>query len=182
MTRIGQATAEQVRATGISWAFAPTLAVVQNPRWGRTYESYSSDPALVRRTAKRWCGPPGRARFADIGARDRETLYRRWRNLPRQGPGRDAHERSQSRPNPAAGYYGALKANVQTVMVSYSSFTDTSTGKRWGKMHGVGIWSTGVLKRRLDFDGLVVSDWNAIGQVPGCTNWHCPQAINAGST
>ena len=48
MTRIGRATAEQVRATGITWAFAPTLAVVQNPRWGRTYESYSSDPAEVR--------------------------------------------------------------------------------------------------------------------------------------
>ena len=48
MMRIGRATAEQVRATGITWAFAPTLAVVQNPRWGRTYESYSSDPALVK--------------------------------------------------------------------------------------------------------------------------------------
>ena len=48
MQRIGRATAAQVRATGITWAFAPTLAVVQNPRWGRTYESYSSDPALVR--------------------------------------------------------------------------------------------------------------------------------------
>jgi beta-glucosidase len=46
--RIGRATAGQVRATGISWTFAPTLAVVQNPRWGRTYESYSSDPELVR--------------------------------------------------------------------------------------------------------------------------------------
>jgi beta-glucosidase len=47
MRKIGHATAEQVRATGITWAFAPTLAIVQNPRWGRTYESYSSDPALV---------------------------------------------------------------------------------------------------------------------------------------
>ena len=37
-----------MRATGITWAFAPTLAVVQNPRWGRTYESYSSDPEIVR--------------------------------------------------------------------------------------------------------------------------------------
>jgi beta-glucosidase len=37
-----------------------------------------------------------------------------------------------------------------------------------------------VLKRRLGFDGLVVSDWNGIEQVPGCTKWHCPQAINAG--
>ena len=47
--RIGRATARQVRATGITWAFAPTLAIGENRRWGRTYESWSSDPALVRR-------------------------------------------------------------------------------------------------------------------------------------
>jgi beta-glucosidase len=80
----------------------------------------------------------------------------------------------------AAGYYGALKANVRTVMVSYSSFTDTATGKHWGKMHGNRHLVTDVLKHRMGFNGLVVSDWNAIGQLPGCTNWHCPQAINAG--
>jgi beta-glucosidase len=80
----------------------------------------------------------------------------------------------------AAGYYGALKANVRTMMVSYSSFTDTATGKRWGKMHGNPHLVGDVLKRRLGFDGLVVSDWNGIGQVPGCSNWHCPRAINAG--
>ena len=181
MQRIGRATAAQVRATGISWAFAPTLAVVQNPRWGRTYESYSSDPALVRSyatemvsglqgrlgsptsvlaTAKHWLGDGGTFHGVDQGeTRTTEA------NLAR------TH---------AAGYYGALKANVQTVMVSYSSFTDTATGKSWGKMHGNEHLVGDVLKRRLGFNGLVVSDWNAIGQVPGCTNWHCPQAINAG--
>ena len=181
MRRIGRATAAQVRATGISWAFAPTLAVVQNPRWGRTYESYSSDPALVRSygaamvsglqgqlgsstsvlaTAKHWLGDGGTFHGQDQGeTRTSEA------NLAR------TH---------AAGYYGALQANVQTVMVSYSSFTDTATGKNWGKMHGNRHLVSDVLKRRLGFNGLVVSDWNAIGQVPGCTNWHCPAAINAG--
>ena len=181
MERIGHATAEQVRATGITWAFAPTLAVVQNPRWGRTYESYSSNPALVRdygeamvrglqgqlgsptsvlATAKHWLGDGG-------------TFH-----------GKDQGETRTSEANLAqthgAGYYGALKANVQTVMVSYSSFTDTATGKQWGKMHGNAHLVGDVLKRRLGFDGLVVSDWNGIEQVPGCTKWHCPQAINAG--
>jgi beta-glucosidase len=80
----------------------------------------------------------------------------------------------------AAGYYGALAADVQTVMVSYSSFTDTATGKQWGKMHGNAHLVGDLLKQRLGFDGLVVSDWNGIEQVPGCTKWHCPQAINAG--
>jgi beta-glucosidase len=181
MERIGRATAEQVRATGISWAFAPTLAVVQNPRWGRTYESYSSDPELVRAygeamvrglqgklgsptsvlaTAKHWLGDGGTWHGVDQGeTRTSEA------NLAR------TH---------AAGYYGALKADVRTVMVSYSSFTDTATGKHWGKMHGNAHLVRDVLKRRFGFDGLVVSDWNAIGQLPGCTNWHCPKAINAG--
>src|SRR5438270_508683 len=181
LTRIGRATAEQVRATGICWTFAPTLAVVQNPRWGRTYESYSSDPAQVRSdgeamvrglqgklgssasviaTAKHWLGDGG-------------TLH-----------GKDQGETRTSEANLArthgAGYYGGLKANVQTVMVSYSSFTDTGTGKAWGRMHGNRHLDTDVLKRRLGFDGLIVSDWNGAGEVPGCTNWHCPQAINAG--
>ena len=181
MTRIGRATASQVRATGITWAFAPTLAVVQNPRWGRTYESYSSDPAEVRAyaeamvnglqgrlgssssvlaTAKHWLGDGGTFHGIDQGeTRTSETnLYR-------------TH---------AAGYYGALRANVRTVMVSYSSFTDTATGKQWGKMHGNAHLVGDVLKKRLGFQGLVVSDWNGIEQVPGCTKFHCPQAINAG--
>jgi beta-glucosidase len=179
--RIGRATAEQVRATGITWAFAPTLAVVQNPRWGRTYESYSSNPALVRdygeamvrglqgqlgsptsvlATAKHWLGDGG-------------TFH-----------GKDQGETRTSEANlattHAAGYYGALSSNVQTVMVSYSSFTDIASGKRWGKMHGNAHLLGDVLKRRLGFDGLVVSDWNGIEQVPGCTKSHCPRAINAG--
>jgi len=181
MQRIGGATASQVRATGITWAFAPTLAVVQNPRWGRTYESYSSDPAEVRAyaeamvgglqgqlgsstsvlaTAKHWLGDGGTFHGADQGeTRTSES------NLAR------TH---------GAGYYGALAANVQTVMVSYSSFTDTASGKAWGKMHGNAHLVGDVLKGQLGFNGLVVSDWNGIGQVEGCTNWHCPQAINAG--
>ena len=178
--RIGHATAEQVRATGISWAFAPTLAVVQNPRWGRAYESQLGSGArpLVRR------GDGSRV-YRDSSARRHLSSQPRSTISATAGPsGEDQGETRATESNlaqtHAAGYYGALKANVQTVMVSYSSFTDTSTGKRWGKMHGDRHLVTDVLKRRLDFDGLVVSDWNAIGQLPGCTNWHCPQAINAG--
>ncbi len=181
MVRIGRATAEQVRATGITWAFAPTLAVVQNPRWGRTYESYSSDPEIVRSygeamtrglqgqlgsptsvlaTAKHWIGDGGTYRGIDRGeTRTSEAdLYR-------------TH---------GAGYYGALAADVQTVMVSYSSFTDTATGTAQGKMHGNAHLIGDVLKQRIGFDGLVVSDWNGIEEVPGCTKSHCAQAINAG--
>jgi len=155
--------------------------VVQNPRWGRTYESYSSDPALVRTyagamvrglqgrlgsptsvlaTAKHWLGDGGTFHGVD------------------QGETRTSEANLLS--THAAGYYGAIAADVQTVMVSYSSFTDTASGHQWGKMHGNAHLVDGVLRKRLGFKGLVVSDWNGIEQVPGCTKWSCPQAINAG--
>ena len=49
IARIGAATAAEIAGSGIEWTFAPTLAVPQDSRWGRTYEGYSSDPALVAR-------------------------------------------------------------------------------------------------------------------------------------
>lgn len=179
--RIGRATARQVRATGITWVFAPTLAVGENRRWGRTYESYSSDPqqvaeygeALVRglqgdltgdgdvvATAKHYMGDGGTYNGQDQG----ETRATRAEMINRH----------------AAGYYSAIEAGVQTVMASYSSWNDVAAGHDYGKMHGSREMLTDVLKDRLGFDGLVVSDWNGIEQVPGCAKAECAQAINAG--
>eukprot|EP00903_Cladosiphon_okamuranus_P004257 g4255.t1 len=53
MEAIGRATALEMRVTGMDWTFAPTIAVVRNDRWGRTYESYSEDPAIVTAYAPR---------------------------------------------------------------------------------------------------------------------------------
>ena len=179
--RVGRATAEQVRATGITWTFAPTLAVVQNPRWGRTYEGYSSDPALVRTYA----GAMVRGLQGNLGSSTSVlATAKHWLGDGGTFHGVDQGETGTTEANLAsthgAGYYGAIGVNVQTVMVSYSSFTDTASGKSWGKMHGNAYLITDVLKKRLGFDGLVVSDWNGIEQVPGCSKWSCPQAINAG--
>ena len=178
--RIGRATARQVRAAGIGWAFAPTLAVVQNQRWGRAYESYSNDPVLVASlggslvrglqgtlkgdgdviaTAKHFVGDGGTFNGIDQG----ETRTSARQLVSTHAPG----------------YYTALNAGAQTVMISYSSWT--MDGKPFGKMHGNRALITGVIKQRLNFDGLVVSDWNAIEQVPGCKRDHCPAAINAGT-
>ena len=45
---IAAATAKEVAATGIKWAFAPTVAVARDLRWGRAYESFTNDPAGVK--------------------------------------------------------------------------------------------------------------------------------------
>ena len=60
-----------------------------------------------------------------------------------------------------------------TVMASFSSWNGV-------KNHGNKSLLTDVLKGRLGFEGFVVGDWNAHGQVPGCSNGDCPESFNAG--
>ena len=48
MHKIGEITAREVAVTGIDWLFAPTVAVVKDSRWGRTYEGYSSESPIVK--------------------------------------------------------------------------------------------------------------------------------------
>ena len=181
LTRIGHATARAVRATGITWVFAPAVAVAENPRWGRTYESYSSDPELVRSYAAAIVrGLQGDLKGGDdvlatpkVWIGDGATFHGKEQGEIRASEGHLI--RTQS-----AGFYGALDGGAQTVMASYASWTDTAANRPWGKTHGNHYLLTDVLKKRLGFDGFVVSDWNAIEQIPGCTKMHCPQAVNAG--
>ena len=179
--KIARATSRQVRATGITWVFAPTVAVVQSPRWGRTYESYSSDPALVRQYAHSYVrGLQGdlRGPFSSVGSV--KHFLGDGGTFGGIDQGETRATRQVLRSTHGQGYYGAIEGGVQTVMVSYSSWTDSRGMVRHGKMHGNKALLTDLLKVRLGFDGLVVSDWNAIEQVEGCSRTHCPQAVNAG--
>lgn len=179
--RIAASTARAVRATGIGWVFAPAVSVAQDLRWGRSYESWSEDPALVREYAARHTrGLQGRLTGdANVIATAKHFI----------GDGGTAGGQDQgvARLTPGeligvhgAGYFGALAAGAQTVMASYSSWFDTSTGVDRGRMHGSAALLTGALKRQVGFDGFIVSDWNAIGQLPGCSDASCAAAVNAG--
>lgn len=178
---IAAATAAGVRATGIDWVFAPAVPVVQDVRWGRTYESYSNDPALVRTYADAYVrGLQGR--FGDGSA---IASVKHFLGDGGTDGGKDqgltiATQRELVRTH-AQGYYGGLRAGAQNIMVSYSSWKDPETGVDYGKMHGNRMLLTDALKNKLGFDGFLVSDWNAIEQIPGCTKASCPQAVNAGT-
>lgn len=177
--RIGEATAVEIEVTGIDWNFSPTVAVARDDRWGRTYESYSEDPAIVAplgaalveglqgrngdpdrlgaghviATAKHFFGDGGTDKGVDQGevTGDIEALKK-------------VH---------AAPYPAAIDAGVEAVMASFNSINGR-------KMHGNEALLTGVLRDELGFDGLVVGDWNGHGQVAGCTNTDCPQSLLAG--
>jgi beta-glucosidase len=177
--RIGTATAEQVAATGMDWTFAPTLTVPSDLRWGRSYEGYSEDPAIVRAYAPAIVeglqGPPelaGKLQAGRIAATAKHFLADGGTNEGiDQGDVSAAEAELIGRH--AQGYPAAIDAGVLTVMASFSSWQGQ-------KMHGNHALLTDVLKRQMGFDGFVVGDWNGHAQLPGCAKRHCAAAFNAG--
>ncbi|HEX8263600.1 MAG TPA: glycoside hydrolase family 3 N-terminal domain-containing protein, partial [Allosphingosinicella sp.] len=177
--RIGEATAREMVTTGIDWDFSPTLAVVRDDRWGRTYEGFSEDSEIVRAYAGRMVeGLQGRAGTREFMGPGRViATAKHFVGDGGTAGGKDQGDNPSSpeqlRDIHGAGYPPAIEAGVQAVMASFSSV-------RGVKVHGDRDLLTGALKADMGFDGLLVGDWNAHGQVPGCTNVSCPASINAG--
>jgi beta-glucosidase len=171
--RIAQATAREILATGVEWTFAPTLAVAQDIRWGRTYESYSEHtdvvtsyaPAMVRglqgdrgqdsvmACAKHWIGDGGTR-----GGRDQGNTFVTEDDLVR------VH---------MAPYLPALEAGVLTVMASFNSWNGV-------KCHGNRYLLTDVLKGKLGFAGFVISDWDGTDYLSEDYGEAVGIAVNAG--
>jgi beta-glucosidase len=177
--RIGAATAAEIAGSGIEWTFAPTLAVPQDPRWGRTYEGFSSDPALVRAYAAAMVAglqgdlAGGRPLAGDKVAATAKHFLADGGTLDGKDQGDAVIDEDAMVAVHAAGYPPAIDAGVLTVMASFSSWNGV-------KNHGNASLLTDVLKRRMGFAGFVVGDWNGHGQVDGCSVTDCAQAINAG--
>ncbi|QSX41940.1 glycoside hydrolase family 3 protein [Shewanella cyperi] len=176
---IARATAKEVRATGIDWVFAPTVAMVEDLRWGRSYEGYARDPQLIRDYGHAFVegmqGKVGDATWLQ-GNHTIATV----KHFIGDGGTQDGNDRGDTRIDEqtlierhAQGYVGAVAAGVQTVMASFNSWNGE-------KLHGSRYLLTEVLKNRLGFDGLVVGDWLGHAFVPGCDGTSCPAAINAG--
>ena len=179
MRRIGAATAIEMRVTGIDWTFAPTIAVVRDDRWGRTYEGFGETPEI----ATSYAGPLVEGLQGRIGDRDwlkGAHVVATAKHFLGDGGTRGGKDQGDAVMGETAlrdlfspPYYAALKAGVQSVMASFS-------GWNGAKMSGNASLLTGVLKDRMGFDGVVVGDWNSHGQVAGCTNVNCPAALKAG--
>lgn len=176
---IGAATAQETRAAGINWSFAPTLTVPRDDRWGRSYEGYSENPAVVASYAAAAVeglqGKPGTPQFLDAAHVIATAKHFLGDGSTKGGKDQGDAEigEAELRDVANAGYPPAIAAGVQTVMASFSGWNGV-------KMSGNRGLLTDVLKRRMDFQGFVVGDWNSHGQVAGCSNVDCPQAINAG--
>jgi beta-glucosidase len=181
--RIGRATAEEMIATGIFWNFAPVVAVPQDIRWGRTYEGYRENTGQVAAlgaayirglqgatppvaaTAKHFIGDGGTA-FGTSTTVNNNQPY-----LLDQGDMQLDEDAARALFLPP--YRAAVDAGALSLMVSFSSWNGT-------KMHAQEHLLIDVLRGELGFQGLLVSDWQAIDQIPGDYYADVVTSINAG--
>jgi beta-glucosidase len=195
-----KATREQVALQGFRQIFAPVVAVARNRNWGRYYESYSENPVIAYHaspfavtgiqtpwyenhhqqtmlaTLKHFVGDGGTTTGTGIQTQpgddgidptDEEFLEKRTER------GLNEYSEELLINVHAPGYFSGIKADVASIMASFSSWEN-------GKLHGDRYLLTRVLKNTLNFNGFIVSDWDGIKEVEGCTIYSCPKAVNAG--
>jgi beta-glucosidase len=190
--RVEHITAEETRASGPQWAFAPCICAARDDRWGRTYESFSENPRLVERMETAidgFQGPPGHLADRDRVlatakhyAGDGDTVYGTASGDYKidQGIAITNHEdfwRFALRQ-----YVPAVQDHdVGSVMPSFSSvdWTEDGVGNPI-KMHANRELITDVLKGQIGFDGFVISDWEGIHQIPGDYATQVRTGVNAG--
>ncbi|WP_202077374.1 glycoside hydrolase family 3 protein [Caldalkalibacillus salinus] len=178
--RIGEITAKEVRATGISYTFAPVLAAPQNIRWGRTYEGYSEDPQQTGRLGSALVeglqGDPKDRDFLKGTQVVSSIKHFVGDSLTEDGidQGDVTEYTDQEIKKHIKPYKDAIKAGARTVMVTYSSINGLKT-------HGDYHLITEVLKGELGFTGFVISDYNGPQQiVPGDFRESIKRSMNAG--
>jgi len=176
---IGAVTALEVRATGLDWTFAPTLAVAQDDRWGRAYESYSEKPEIIAAYSKAMVEGIQGSQSSESFLRGEKVIATAKHFLGDGGTqygidkGDTLGDLEEIIALHGAGYPPAIDAGVQSVMASFSSVNGE-------KMHGAKYLLNDVLRGQMGFTGFVVGDWNGHAEVPGCTATDCLAAFEAG--
>jgi beta-glucosidase len=181
--KVARITALEVRATGMQWSFAPCVAVVQDIRWGRTYESFSEDPAIVKELGEAAVrglqtadlrNPTSVLACAKHYVADGGTTF--GTGMGGKSPldqGDTKVDEQTLRRIHLPGYISTIAAGVGTVMPSYSSWNGVkcSASKRL---------MTEILKEELGFEGFLISDYNALDQLDKDFKKAIEISINAG--
>jgi beta-glucosidase len=153
--RIATATARETAATGVDWTFAPTLAVVRNDHWGRTYESYAEIPEIVTSYAGRFVkGLQGNFSEENVIACAKHFIAD-GATLHGVNTGDAPISEAELRKIHLPPYLSALKEDALSVMISFSSWN-------YIKCHASKYLITYLLKEELGFDGIVITDWDGI--------------------
>ncbi|KAG8387307.1 hypothetical protein BUALT_Bualt02G0007700 [Buddleja alternifolia] len=185
LKRIGAATALEVRATGIQYAFSPCIAVCRDPRWGRCYESYSEDHKIVQAMTEIIPGlqgdlPANSAKGVPFVSPGKTKVAGCAKHFVGDGGTINGIDENNTMIDykglysihmPA--YFDSVRKGVATVMVSYSSWNGN-------KMHANRDLVTGFLKDKLKFRGFVISDWQGIDRITSPPHANYSYSVQAG--
>ncbi len=197
--RIGRITASELLATNVNWTFAPAVSVPQDIRWGRTFEGFSQDPALVSSLGAALirglsgAGESGDGRQRPVlaspkhfvgdggttwGSTRRYDWIQGWWNAA--APDRWQLDQGDLRSDETSlrrvhlpPYEEAIAAGALSIMISYSSWNGQ-------KLHAHRYLLTDLLKGELAFAGFLVSDWLGVSQLDSNFETAVCLAINAG--
>jgi len=169
-----KAVAEEVAGTGIDWTFAPCIAVSRDERWGRTYESFGETPELVSQMGV------AAVKGLQGSSLNSSSVLACIKHFIADGGTTGGKDQGNAQIDEATlraiylpPYISAINAGAKSVMISYSSWNGT-------KMHAHKYLITDVLKNELGFSGIVISDYQAIDQLPGDYSTQVESSINAG--
>lgn len=181
--QIARATAQETKAIGANLTFAPCVTVPQDVRWGRTYEGYAQDTSVVRDLGAaltdglqttNLAAPDSILACAKHFIGDGGTTYG---TSPRNGFGLDQGDtrisEAQLREVFLPPYREAVALGVAAVMPSYSSFNGV-------KCSASRFLLTDLLKNELGFQGIVLSDFDALDQLGPDYKTNIATSVNAG--
>ncbi|MEI6622876.1 MAG: glycoside hydrolase family 3 N-terminal domain-containing protein, partial [Actinomycetes bacterium] len=147
-------------ATWVRWTFAPMLDISHDPRWGRVAESYGEDPRLVG-----WLGAAAVRGFQGESLSEPTSIAACAKHFVGYGlvaGGRDYEEADVGevslRNRALRPFRAAVEAGCATVMSAFNTIDTVPMTANVRLLREV-------LKEEWDFDGVVVSDWNAVAEL-----------------
>jgi beta-glucosidase len=194
----GAVTAAETRASGPEWGFAPCLCVARDDRWGRTYESFGEDPALVQRMETEIDGlqgtHPDAARSGDSSLNSNDHILATAKHFAGDGgtsygtgdsgypidQGVDITDSQTFQRLFVSPYVTAVQQHhIGSIMPSYSS-VQLDGASCPIKMSADKALLTGDLKQQIGFGGFLISDYNAIDQIGDSRSCPIPSPLPSG--
>lgn len=177
--RVARATTAEIAATGVYWNFSPNLDVPRDMRWGRVYESFGSDTALVTELGRAY--QEGINGFEDPSIGSAKHFMgngdARWGTSVnkdyRIDQGATEVDEATLRRVHLPPFKAAVEAGATSVMIGLNSWNGI-------KLSANRYLMTDVLKGELGFDGFTVSDWYGAYEIPGGEYRATVTAIEAG--
>ncbi|MCU0359033.1 MAG: glycoside hydrolase family 3 C-terminal domain-containing protein [Cyclobacteriaceae bacterium] len=147
-------TAIESKATGFNWVFSPCVAIPFNEKWGRVYEAFSESTelttALTRASVR---GHQGSTEKPEVLATAKHFIGDGATEFGVEG-GNATLSLEEVNERLLPPYQAAIEEGIGSIMASFNTLNGIS-------MHAHKEMITGLLKGRLNFEGIVVSDWKA---------------------